>query len=686
MQQFQATIIPYQGSIHVRDILKYTSEQLLEGLPRRLNLTFDDGKVIETTGKKVYYSSFFWQIYHQFPETPLLYEQFVESVLGNAPLNSSTHALLAESIVRVVEETYRLDTPEKREVLNRYVYKCCCEDIHNNLSKAAETSVAPIDILDVIGLAKNPTIVETVNNTEASANSINALYRVVDKVVKTDPTMRSNALVKAMQAKIVNFQQVCQSVAARGFPTEIDGKIFRVPIRGNYLTGISRLYEFAADSCGARKALNNSEAPLQDAEYFSRRLQFLAMVVERIANGDCGTTKYVSWTVKPPEYDEAGVKIYAGDLVFMAGKHYIDESTGQYKTIEGDDPNLYGKTIQMRSALFCKHPDPHAVCEVCFGKLSRNISRFANLGHLCAGTMTQQTSQSVLSTKHLVVSGVGAPIILNAMTSKFFTVSEKKTEYILLEAYKKSKLKITVPRYDAIGLTDIANINIKEVGPDRVSSLTTVNFSYEHEGRVYSEDVDIQQGSRRGIITPQFLKYLKGLYVMNNRWTLDEHNNFVFDMEHWDYKEPIFMLPQMEYSYSEHSHEIARTIESSMRNITDREKPDSPVQTLQQLFTLVNTKLNVNLAALEVIVYACMIPSTHNYSLARNCETPILGVAKKIIAGRSLGVAYAYERHKDLITNPQSFIPDNRPSSVFDVFIDPHAVVQEHKLKKQLQS
>lgn len=679
MQQFQATILPYGGTIHARQLVEYTPEQLLEGLPRRLVIVFDDNTALETTGKKAYYTSFFWQIYKTHPNTPLLPQHYVDAALKGAPLNSSTHTVLAEAIVRSVEQAYQLDTPEKREVLSKYVYKCGCEDIHNNLSKAAETSVAPIDILDVIGLATNPTIVEAVAKTTAHADSINALYKVVDDVVKKDPTMRDNALVKAMQAKIVNFQQVCQSVAARGFPTEIDGKIFRVPITGNYLTGVSRLYEFAADSCGARKALNNSEAPLQDAEYFARRLQFLAMVVERIAPGDCGTQKHMSWVIKPPQYDDSGSKIYAGDLEFMSGKYYLDEVNGGYKVIKGDDPSLYGKTLQLRSVLFCKHEDPHAVCEVCFGQLSRNISRFANLGHLCAATMTQQTSQSVLSTKHLVVSGVGAPIVLNAMTSKFFTVSEKKTEYILLPEYKKMNLRIVVPRYDAIGLTDIANANMEDISPDRISSLTTVGFHFEADGRVFNEDVEVQQGSRRGIISPAFLNYLKGLYAMNNRWTLDEHNNFVFDMANWDYSQPIFMLPQMEYSYSEHSHEIARTIESSMKNITDREKPDSPTVTLQQLFTLVNTKLNVNLAALEVIVYACMIPSKHDYGLARNAPAPILGVAKKIIAGRSLGVAYAYERHKDLITNPQSFMPHNRPNSVFDVFIDPKEVVREYR-------
>ena len=286
MQQFQATILPYGGTVHARQLLNYTPQELLVGLPRRLILVFDDNSTLETTGKKVYYTSFFWQIYKTHPNTPLLQDHFIDAALKNAPLNSSTHTVLAEAIVRAVESTYQLDTPEKREVLNRYVYKCACEDIHNNLSKAAETSVAPIDILDVIGLATHPVIVEKVEKTTAHADSINALYQVVDDVVKKDHNMRNNALVRAMQAKIVNFQQVCQSVAARGFPTEIDGKIFRVPITGNYLTGISRLYEFAADSCGARKALNNSEAPLQDAEYFARRLQFLAMVVERIASGD----------------------------------------------------------------------------------------------------------------------------------------------------------------------------------------------------------------------------------------------------------------------------------------------------------------------------------------------------------------------------------------------------------------
>lgn len=681
--QFQATILPYGGTIHVRQLLPFTPQDLLLGLPRRLTLIFDDNSTLETTGKKTYYSSFFWQIYPTFPNTPLLQRHFVDHVLRNAPLNSGTHALLAEGIVRDVEAAYQLDTPEKREILNRYIYKNCCEDIHNQVSKATDRYVAPIDILDVIELAEHPAILEARSKTTAHADSITSLYNVVDNVVKNDASIKGNALVKALQAKIVNFQQVCQTVAARGFPTEINGTIFRVPITGNYLTGLTKLYDFAADSCGARKALKNAEAPLQDAEYFARRLQLLAMVVEKIAPVDCGSTKYLNWVVKPPTFDDSGNKVYSGDLEFMKGKYYVNDTTNLYTEITGDDPSLYGKVLRIRSGIYCKHPDPHSICQVCFGRLSRNISRFANLGHLCAATMTQQTSQAVLSTKHLVASGVGAPINLTSSSSKFFCLTQQKNAYLIKKELFENNavVKVIIPRDDAMGLMDVVNLdNVDDIGPDRISCLSYVGISIEKDNTTYLDSVEIQQGSRQGIMTSFFVKYLSDKYQMTQKWTLDDRNNFIFDLSDWDPDTPIFMLPQMEYSYSEHSREIAKKIESSMKNITDREKPDSPASTLQQLFTLVNTKLNVNLAALEVLVYASMLPSKHDYSLARNAENPTLGVSMKIISNRSLGAAYAYERHRTLITNPQSFIPRNRPDSVFDVFIDPRKVVDQYRV------
>jgi hypothetical protein len=134
----------------------------------------------------------------------------------------------------------------------------------------------------------------------------------------------------------------------------------------------------------------------------------------------------------------------------------------------------------------------------------------------------------------------------------------------------------------------------------------------------------------------------------------------------------------MEYSYSDHSHQIAKVIESNMSMITERSNPHSPIYTLQELFNLVNNKLNVNIAALETIVYSLTIADKDDFRLGRNSDNAVLGVADMIIKKRSLSVAYGYEDQYKIIINPMSFYPEGRIDSVMDLFIKPKEVV-EHK-------
>jgi hypothetical protein len=184
--------------------------------------------------------------------------------------------------------------------------------------------------------------------------------------------------------------------------------------------------------------------------------------------------------------------------------------------------------------------------------------------------------------------------------------------------------------------------------------------------------MQISQHGRMAIMSHDFLHYCK-LY----KWVSDSKFNLVFDLSDWNHELPLFVLPAMEYSYSQHSGQIATLIESRIKDLTERNRPDSPIRTLVDLFNLVNTKLNVNIALLEVIIYASMITDGGNdlYGLARNSTTASLGVARATLRNRSLSTAYAYEEQMKLIMDPRSFYQLDRPDCILDAFILPEAVI-----------
>lgn len=670
-----------------RYLLQYSTEQLWDILVGDFILVFDNGEELVTNDRHTLYSSYFWAFLRKYPTTPMLPNHHVQHVLKGKALTSKTHIELLGQVYWAVADHQNLRTPKERDDLTRMVYEVV-NTLYNDLSYRAEASVVSIDILDFLEVIDHPTIRKALNevtcgsggsDTDYGRATIDHAHATVLSTLNNVENLQNNALAKAMRAKLVNNNQVLQCVSSRGFVTDVDGLRMPVPVTRSYTEGMGSLYNLMGESRSAAKSLYFSESPLQDSEYFARRLQLMCMVIERLYYIDCGSTDYVHWYIKPP-IEVNGRITYPGDVKFLVGKYYLDEETHALKAIKANDNHLFGKTLKLRSVLNCCHPDPHGVCAVCFGQLSDNVSPEANLGHICSATMTQQTSQAVLSTKHLDASASSEPITLSELGRRYFTVGKNGSTLLLKESIKTRKVPLIVSQEEAFGLTDILLVSrIEDINTSRVSKIEIVGF----EEYTTSKDVVpivtpvvVGQNGRSAMFTHSFLAYLK-----EYRWEMDTRGNFIFDLQHWDCTKPIMQLPEMEYSFSIHSHQIADIIESRMKEIGDRMKPESPIATLVELFDLVNAKLNVNLALLEVVMYATMIRhgEADNFDLARNAPDRSLGVSDMTLRNRSLSAAYSYEKQLPLITDPRSYYGENRPDSVFDVFIRPREVVAAYK-------
>ena len=110
-----------------------------------------------------------------------------------------------------------------------------------------------------------------------------------------------------------------------------------------------------------------------------------------------------------------------------------------------------------------------------------------------------------------------------------------------------------------------------------------------------------------------------------------------------------------------------------MKDLKKRDKIASPASILAELYELVNSKLDVNLAILEVVVYGIMIQSaeTYNYHLPKPWTDRGVGVKETIMQYRSLSATMAFEDHRDVLTNPITFLLDDRPDHPLDHFVIP---------------
>jgi hypothetical protein len=665
--------------INAREICNKPVEELVH-LPIKFNLVFEDGSTVASSRNKTIYNWYFWQIHRSYPGLPLTSRHCVESILKGQPLSSDTHIELLSKIAEDTVWHFKLSNPADREVLNKLIYQIT-NNIHDKVTCTAEASVSSIDILDFIEVVDHPMVKQINDSTQPHNDSIVDSYNKILTIIKNNDELANNNLARAVRSKMVNANQVTQCVAVRGFMTEVDGKILPTPIMSNFTEGFTRLHDYVAESRSAAKSHYFSESPLEDAEYFARRLQLLCMTVERLTYTDCGSNEYMEWLVLPPTKDENGATVYQGDLAYMAGKYYLDETSGSLKMIRGDDPSLHGKILKIRSVLGCRESDKHAVCAVCFGGLSFNLSAYTNLGHICAATMTQQTSQSVLSNKHYQASSVSPTINLSENTGRFFTLTKEKTGYIMDGKYRKLKPTITISRESLPGLVDLHIAqDVTKINPTRVSAITTIDICItDTKGKQLVDTVDLSQGNRGANLSQEFLYYLK-----DNGWQTDARANFVLDLAKWNFSLPLFKMPDIEYSFSDHSKQVAEIIESKLENLNDRQTPESAVYTLQQLFMLVNAKLNVNIACLEVIIYASMVSKAGTYGLSRGSAEAVMSIAARVMKNRSLSVAFAYQGQQDVILNPSSYYKLDRPDSPFDVFVMPHEVLEAEKQRRMM--
>jgi hypothetical protein len=671
-----------QLRIRARKLLDIPSEQLWDFLTGSFTLIFDDNEEVETNWRETVYSSYAWDFHRQYPNTPLLKKHHVRTILGKKRLGSGTHLDLLGNCMWSVYETYR--STVTRDVLAAKIYELT-NKIYNEMSHRCEEYVASMDILDWLEVLDHPKIMamkEAVapaihKSPDEGARMIKEAYAVIDDVLGNGIDLPRNPVSLALRSKLVNANQVQQSIGPRGYLTDINSNQFRYPIIPGYVEGIRTLYDSVIESRSAAKALQFSKSPLQEAEYFSRRLQLMCQTVRHLHQDcDCGTREYLRWQVRGVEFSDEGDVSFAGDLPLLVGKYYLDDESGKLKAITGHETHLIGKSIKLRSVLHCAHPDPYGICSTCFGELSLSVlDNRTNIGHMCCTSMAQKSSQSVLSVKHLDSSAAVEPISLTPEEKKLFRISNDGMSYILADRLKGKSVKLVIPAMYAPNITDVmANHNVDDLNIRQVSEMREVGVIVKDGNVEYPvERVKTFQNRRLASMTYVMLRHIRKV-----GWDFNANNDYVIDMTGWDWNEPVMTLPLIHFNMSDHSKDIASMLESSKKQMEERDKMAASVDAFcVELYNLVNDKLTVNLAVIEVVLYGAMIISAEkdDYRLPKPWTDRGLGVMDMTMDRRSLSATMAYEGHYDVFISPESYTKKNRPDHPMDAILLPQEVL-----------
>jgi hypothetical protein len=684
--------------IAARTLLGYTVEQLWDILTGDFILVFDDGEM-KTDFRETLYSAYAWDFHRLYPETPLLKRHHVNEVLRGERLGSNTHLQLLGNVMWTVYDHYvggglplyiTKDAPSSylvfpqgvtqqfitvdeiafRDRLAELVYRIT-NLMYNDLSYRLEEFVVSLDITHFVEVLSHPKVRAANEALVPTQRSIDETYAIIRDSLTNGTDMPTNPISLAARSKLVNIDQVLQCVSARGFLTDTDSHLFRNPVLRGYAQGLRAFHDSLIESRSAAKSLIFSKTPLQQAEYFSRRLQLMSQIVQRLHPGDCGSTHYALWKVRPP-IEERGQVVFPGDLKQMVGKIYLD-TDGKLKAIHAGDKHLNGKTLKLRTATNCAHPDPYGICATCFGELSLSVPAGTNIGQMCCTSLAQKSSQNVLSVKHLDGSSVVDGIVLDADSRQYLKVSGDENSYLLADGLKNKKIKLIIPSERASNITDIREVEtVEQLHITRVSELTDIGIWIDDgKGAPYIITVDVNLGRRLASMTYPLLHYIRQM-----GWGVDDRGNYTIDMSKWDWTKPILTLPLKHFNMSDHSRDIASFLESSVERMQERDTVVDPNAALIELFDLVNSKLTVNLAVVDVVQYASMIVSAEKniYELPKPWTTRRLGVMKLSMANRSLSAAMAFENHREVICSPNSYVETNRPDHPMDGVLMPAEV------------
>lgn len=669
--------------IRARKLLAIPQEELPNWITGEFTLILDDGEEVLTDARKTFYSAFAWEYHRQFPQLPLLRKHLLEDVLGDQMMNPGTHLDLIGNACFDVHDVYVKDfmaylpegmVPEieLRDRLARMSYEIT-NRIYNDLSYRCEEYVTTFDITDGMKLLAHPRIRKANNELDADNPSreemerqINFAYSEIEDVLMHDEAYRDNPICQAVRTKTVKLQQIKQSLGPRGFLTDIDSNVFPRPVMRGYLRGLRSNHDLLVESRSAAKSLAFTEKPLQDAEYFSRRLQLVTQIVRNLHVGDCGTKEYLDWHVRK------------GDLRHLDGKYYLLDD-GALKAIRTHDKHLIGRTLKLRSVIHCAHEDPYGICSTCFGESYMAIPARTNVGHACCSRLGQEASQNVMSVKHFDGSSAVTGVVIDPYTRNYLKASTDGMSYLLSDNLKGKQVKMMVKAENAPGLSDILVVDVVNKLPvGRVSemfqfalSITTPARGPMPETHENAPRLNVGQPRRPASMTYEFLRYVK-----QTGWEIDSLGNYVIDLAGWDASLPMLTLPLKHYNMSDHSNAVADMLESSVEEMERRDNHVEASALLIEFHDLVNQKLSMNLAINEVVIYGTMIMSAENgdYRLPKPWTNSGFGVMKKTMMYRSMGAGMAYQNHRQILTNPETFNIKTCPDHPMDGILMPAEV------------
>lgn len=664
-------------AIPVREFLRFKTEDLVFGLKQSNLVLFDDGvKVVHA--HEVTVNVFFWKLVDDInniykTQLPITRKLDVKEYYSNGYFVSGTLKSMIKHVFEMLNEHYTF-VYNKRDIIHDFLLPRIADmynDIYNDIIQNVKEYGNSLFIRDILDIQFHPEILKSIKRVtkDKTSKAIESAYDKIHEVIRL-PQYKDNIIAKGVVSGVYNKGQINQVFGPIGFGSELNGMVFKELIPSSYTIGLLRSYDIAVVSRIAARSLYFSSKAIENSEYLGRLTQLIAMEVENLVDGDCGNTDYLEW--KLDEDSPTG----KNELELLAGKFYLDPETGTEKMIKKSDKHLIGKIIKIRTTLTCKHKHTKSICVRCFGGLSSNVPYTSNIGHVCSASISRELSQGILSTKHQTDSSNSIPINLDKNCDGYIIKTEDNFLYFHKNFYNKSfgKRILVVPQHSVKELFNITpDINLINISPNKLTSLDTVELlEISKKGVMSSRKLTfssskIKSKSKKKIYGYFTMSFIQFILENPDRLKLNTLEDAEIDISDWDNKVPFLEYPKLEYNLTDLTDEVKNLIRTESGYI------ESPYLFLQDFFNLVNSKLNINIALIELMTLALCVSvkedGTTDYHLARNQDNITLSKLSENMYNGSLGGSLGYERHDDFLMTPLTLNGANNVDRALDCLI-----------------
>jgi len=601
-----------------------------ELLPRRgmVSVVFDNGELKMIPVRKLIFHLIFFTVARKWGVTIT-----PDFIVDTNTINSSTISELGTKILDAVRSIHAewhdivYDFNDSINVLNRFTIDNC-QQYHKSLS-----------ILDLVSTASIPEVKKIVEN---KVRDPNLSMRESEKQIKANTAKLFDVLKKPHPLnKIYDFINLRFVKAAQlghifyqiGYRTDIDDRIIRYPVQGNYLDGLENVTEYCLEALSAKKSAFYNRDSLPTTEYFGRRQHILLSCIEHMYPGDCGTNVTMPIMITKNRRD---VVIY---------KNIVEGS--QLINLNGSNIDKYvGKIVNMRTPIACRYQD--GVCEACGGTLLGSITPNTHLGIFSAMQTTSLVTQVILGNKHISDTR-SIDFVIPSELIGFFQKA-KGNIYVkpkIAESFKNASLVISTN--DAVHLLCLGDYNL-----NRLSSINETLFGTCKDlvilknGNPITDQVHLEINDQAPLYSKHLIKYISE--HPDNIVIRDDM--FIIDMKDFNFSNPIFKLITMNNSMVKFVKSAQMLLENRIKNYT------SATALVNDFTNLVYEQVKPNIAYLEVVLRAASITSLHDYRLPiiTDIDKVLFASNKDVNMRRSLGMLCAFQQLFTAFEDPKMYL------------------------------